>query len=192
MINSGSTLLQLPGELRNAIYAYALTMDNDILYFENTSGCGRLLNGDYWILPRSYWVRVNSGERHPKVFREVNQLKFVNRQLYHETKTLTMKHNVLSFSSAKLLASFISRFPAAEEIRCLTLHNAFHSLEYRGGSAARRRQALVVGQILDFCRKAPNTLIRCISKVLTVNDFSVIRRIILGESVHHGVSQCKV
>lgn len=77
------TFLQLPSEIRNLIYKYALTSDIPL----HAKG-GRTENGHLAVEinpPRDVWV--------------INQLKGVNRQLRRETFALEYQYNLLMFNS---------------------------------------------------------------------------------------------
>ena len=72
-----SRLLQLPGELRNKIYEYALTEERGLVAYAN-SPCV-----------------LRTFRRGPD--RESNQLKYVCHQLYAETRDLALRYNRLTF-----------------------------------------------------------------------------------------------
>jgi len=101
------SLLALPRELRDIIYEYALTEEG-----------GLLLKDTY---PKSF-----RGYRPYEHWVESNRLKYVCRQLYHETKGLGLKLNDLAFRSyrqAKDFVAFLATCSAAQQqcIRKVTL-----------------------------------------------------------------------
>ncbi|KAI4680747.1 uncharacterized protein J4E84_007887 [Alternaria hordeiaustralica] len=94
-------LLALPRELRDIIYEYALTEDNGLLLFER-----RTLGEPYSSR------RIFEGRRPTDPDVESNRLKYVCRQLYHETKGLGLKLNVLAMQSKRQVEGFVAHMHA--------------------------------------------------------------------------------
>ncbi|KAF3010960.1 hypothetical protein E8E13_010437 [Curvularia kusanoi] len=88
-----SAFLQLPGEIRNRIYEYALTSSSRIQYLDNEGSARQ----------KSIFYEGSELLKQPisKVPPEFNQLKYVNRQLHHETVTLELKYNSVAFLDAQ-------------------------------------------------------------------------------------------
>jgi len=112
-------LLALPRELRDIIYEYALTEDEGLLLFER-----RTLGEPYSSR------RIFEGRRptHPDV--ESNRLKYVCRQLYHETKGLGLGLNALAMHSKRQVEAFVAFFDTCSArqqqcIRKVTLNDSF-------------------------------------------------------------------
>ncbi|KAI4645615.1 uncharacterized protein J4E79_010793 [Alternaria viburni] len=84
-------LLALPRELRDIIYEgnYALTEDRGLLMIETH--------------PKSF-----RGHRLYEHWVESNRLKYVCRQLYHETKGLGLKHNDVAVRSDRQVEDFVT------------------------------------------------------------------------------------
>jgi hypothetical protein len=78
--STSSPLLSFPPELRNRIFAYALTCSSSTLQYSPLSTHNRPIFAD---------------ADHPT--EEFNQLKYACRQLYTETAGLEVKHNMLRF-----------------------------------------------------------------------------------------------
>jgi hypothetical protein len=88
---SSRSFLDLPAELRNRIYALALTATGD-LYMRSAPGMSRAKQKPRLI-------------EHGIEGQEFNHIKFVNRQLYAETAGLEVQFNCFVFDSAKPRAS---------------------------------------------------------------------------------------
>jgi len=111
-------LLALPRELRDIIYEYALTEDNGLLLFER-----RTLGEPY--SPQ----RIFEGRRPTDPDVESNRLKYVCRQLYHETKGLGLKLNDLAMHSRRQVEAFVAFLDTCSDsqqqcIRKVTLSDA--------------------------------------------------------------------
>jgi hypothetical protein len=76
-------LLQMPGEVRNLIYAYTLSAPEGLVLHEN----GKLFDRTHTLCDHDGFYDTAADE--------ANQLKFVNRQLYKETRGLGLHHNDL-------------------------------------------------------------------------------------------------
>jgi hypothetical protein len=88
---SSRSFLDLPAEIRNHIYALALTAADD-LYMRSALGMSRAKQK-----PRV----INHGIEG----RDFNQIKFVSRQIFAETAGLEVQFNRIIFYSAKRRAS---------------------------------------------------------------------------------------
>jgi hypothetical protein len=85
-------LLQLPRELRDLIYEYALTEDG-----------GLVSSGTH---PRRLYAAGKDEQSEP------NQLKLVSKQLYSETKGLPLLYNNLTFRNFDHLERFVENYCA--------------------------------------------------------------------------------
>ena len=88
-LSAPNRLLALPRELRDKIYEYALAEDEGLLLIETH--------------PKSF-----RGHRLYEHWVESNRLKYVCRQLYHETKGLGLGLNDLAMRSERQVESFVA------------------------------------------------------------------------------------
>ena len=105
--NASCQFLRLAGEIRNIIYAYALTNpDEQVVVYEDLGPLMAAMKADFAdISPTERRACLMSTPFANKVtlftdsscVTEANQLRFVNRQLYYETRGLTLRYNNLSF-----------------------------------------------------------------------------------------------
>jgi hypothetical protein len=158
-----SRLLLLPGEIRNAIYAYALTAKSGVICvvrnhasnnFKDENRCGRLQSHDRALLQSREDIAPNESSY------EANQLKFVNRQLYSETHNLTLRYNDLTVSTADHFSHLIESLPDSNyaSLRIVTLSKSiFSNLEK---TSQERINSRWVEAIFEFCRRAPHVLVR--------------------------------
>lgn len=87
--------LQIPAELRNLIYEYSLTEEH---------GVQCTIDKDPTIPPKLLRLgQSKNGDLEP----EANQLKYVCRKLYHETKGLTLQYNELTFRGTEDFERFL-------------------------------------------------------------------------------------
>lgn len=122
-----SPLFRLPRELRDQIYQYALYNANGLLYQTCSDGVGRLCRR-----PRASSIRTaiitwlhrcsfrQMGRKYKGHAIENNQLKYVCRRLYDETKGLDLHYNLIVFQDAVAMnaleqCTFLLR-------RCPTVH----------------------------------------------------------------------
>ncbi|KAF2791655.1 hypothetical protein K505DRAFT_376605 [Melanomma pulvis-pyrius CBS 109.77] len=80
-----SAFLRLPAEVRNNIYEYTLHCDDDALQYR------------YWKTKRNQRPIFHAQHKSNEDVQDFNQLKFVCRQLYHETRSLEIRCNALAF-----------------------------------------------------------------------------------------------
>ncbi|KAJ4303531.1 hypothetical protein N0V90_002427 [Kalmusia sp. IMI 367209] len=94
-LQSQCHVLNLPAELRNTIYEYTLTEFKPLLCTAgDATGSPKLL------------LRYRFGNDEAK--REANQLKYVCRQLYYETQTLSLRYNEIHFHGIENFEAFIT------------------------------------------------------------------------------------
>lgn len=127
--SQSSTLLNLPGEIRNRIFEYALTAESQKLRMDLTKESASWLDVLDYKVP---FCRDNI---------EFNQLKYVYRQLHYETAALELKHNTLVLSktaggnSMLALNSFLLRASA----RLPSSHGSRASISTSRRSGCRTR-----------------------------------------------------
>lgn len=132
--------LDLPAEIRNTIYSYALAADIGVKYVAKRHAFANSLRGEYETHGRLY--SLDSGKTRPKfTFQDIlraprnqtirtpkfNQLQFVDRQLYAETRNLMMQYNDLTATNEHFL-HLIQNFPAAyyKDLRVMKLTDNLH------------------------------------------------------------------
>jgi hypothetical protein len=112
----GSRFLRLPAELRNLIYEYALTADTHQLYYRDAMASKSVpteitenINGKLTTRKTTYDKRVvtlyeSASADGVKLClgstttTDFNQLKYVCKQLYSETKRLPLQYNDVIFA----------------------------------------------------------------------------------------------
>jgi hypothetical protein len=87
--------LRLSAELRNEIYAFALTEERPIIFRRGADRVGRL------------YICNEHGARQSNERDEANQLRFASRQLYIETRGLSIRYNSISFKSVRNTGIFL-------------------------------------------------------------------------------------
>lgn len=117
-----SHFLTLPREIRNEVYSYIFHDVSGLLYRPDEAGVCRLYSRPERVPPRRmglksvakiFFGRIT--KRHRKHDREANQLKYVCKQLYAETKALHMRHSLvvlqdsLSWNAVEHCASLLCR-----------------------------------------------------------------------------------
>ena len=100
-----STLLVLPSEMRSRIFEYALTFDGHPLFMREDTRINRKIGFNLGMpyeaqtaLP--LWVNPPNSMKlclTPELHAEANQLKYVCRQLYRETRCLAIVYNPITF-----------------------------------------------------------------------------------------------
>lgn len=158
---SSCDFLRLPGEIRNAIYAYTLTIQKGLMYYYGKDEVGRLYDIGFSLLEDE--ARTSQNKYHSEEnFLEANQLKYTNRQLYAETRGLVLRYNHIIFEDIVELAAFLRSCPPThlERLRDIEVVNpVFHweKIEYTAQAQDR-------GEVFDFCRHHPQVLIRSIMR----------------------------
>jgi hypothetical protein len=124
-----TSLLSLPGEVRNIIYRFALTESAGLDYVEDTRGVG-------WLCLEtaqsdSHTLSELDEREQPQVSDTTqkstiaNQMQFACRQLRAETKTLSIYYNTINFhdQTTTTLAVFLKSLPShlRKVIQCLTI-----------------------------------------------------------------------
>lgn len=82
-----SPFLDLPAELRNRIFILALTAPDNVVAVTWQRGVTKARK-------KPVMVALDGNDAHP-----INQVKYVNRQLYNETAGLEIQHNAIAFQS---------------------------------------------------------------------------------------------
>jgi hypothetical protein len=174
-------LLCLPGEIRNSIYEYALTYANGLIHRE-VDGTKRL-----YLSPPSpeRGSQVSSKRRkreEPELWKEANQLKYVNRQLYAETRRLALQYNdiVFHYANVYLAMENASKFVKelspvlAATIRQLTIK--FDLSEYKDNASEwdqKQKEAIVLG-LFRFCDHYPSSTIKIRSYFVLQNEWDFV------------------
>ncbi|KAJ4375776.1 hypothetical protein N0V83_001053 [Neocucurbitaria cava] len=176
-------LFRLSGELRNLIYEYVLSEDTILHYHHGTnSGRGSILarvpninapeyGGLYGgtttgktsndaIPEGSKPVKWSLAKELDKVYYryDANQLKFVNRQLYMETRGLVLRYNQLEFGLIVDFAEFLKCCPKHHyaHFRVLEVNHSIFLPDYVYNAGVPE----AVEYVLEFCRRNPHVLVR--------------------------------
>ena len=141
-----SRLLQLPRELRDMIYEYALTKPGGLV-----ADVVRGLDA---------WTRFRAAENEEHQELESNQLRFVCRQLYVETSALGMRYNDLTFrlpdeEAFVTIYDLFDRFYHScsatylKDIRCITIIDD----ETDWPEEAVQLESLLLPSLIRFCQE---------------------------------------
>ncbi|KAF2124153.1 hypothetical protein P153DRAFT_361339 [Dothidotthia symphoricarpi CBS 119687] len=169
---------RLPGELRNMIYAYALSSDHPVRYILDTDNVGHLCSfpipANNWI--GNYWL-PDSEHNAVREWIIWNMLKFANRQLYNETHNLTLRYNELFFGCITDLSDFLDVCPAH-------FHSRFGIIWIKLGIARSPASAVIdadpaeVENVFRFCRDNPHVSVRDLDMSLIVDQGSFVLRVV--------------
>jgi hypothetical protein len=164
-----SRLLLLPGEIRNAIYAYAFAQNHGIWYqYDKERRIGQMFLFTHDRRDLTNEVRTSQHPHHSQAaFLEANQLKFVNHQLCAETRGLVLRYNDLMFRNVEELAIFLRTCDTSHYSR-FRVFNVVTGSIFDLATLRFAGDEVPVHAVFDFCRQAPHVLVRHISMV----DFS--------------------
>jgi hypothetical protein len=102
-----SLLFRLPRELRDQIYEYALYEPQGIIYRTNEEGSGKLYRRTI-TRPRKHFINSLLRPSHLTLVEgthgvENNQIKYVCRRLYYETRTMDLRLNYIILKDSAFL-----------------------------------------------------------------------------------------
>jgi hypothetical protein len=137
-----ANFMSLSGEIRKMIYAYALTEERGLHYGIGPERVARLyLNNKPYKELRSYELE------------EANQLRYVNKQLYVETRGLGLRYNTVKFIDFADAAAFLQDYPqAAQRLQGMHISNYESNIASRDLQWQRPATRLV----LSFLRENPH------------------------------------
>jgi hypothetical protein len=96
-----SPFLALPGEIRNQIYEYALTLSKDLYHREPTKSDRKRKKCKAYLpnsrIQKSIFYSPREGKKRIRASDEINQLQYVNRRLHTETGLLELQYNSFRF-----------------------------------------------------------------------------------------------
>jgi hypothetical protein len=160
--------LQLPAELRNMIYAFALSEPNGLTFLLNGPKTGQLCIKPASVSP-ALPDAVNKSNKsassvHPKPSCTANQLQYVSHQLRHETRGLGSRYNDLTFRKHHDFLAFMDMCPAAhkQHLRQLTVEkprlpkDKMHTPERDAAIAEIKRR------VYEICTAYPKLTLRMI------------------------------
>jgi len=119
-------LLRLPGELRNFIYEYALTEERPLQVKRHGNDAAFKCYKQPLMQSEGYHETQGLAKWPKDAFVEVNQLRFVNKELYAETRALELRYNDLDFESIEDANEFLKNCALSQQahLRTLTIHCA--------------------------------------------------------------------
>ena len=169
-------LLQLPRELRDAIYTYALT-EPQHLHFRQDGEIGHLyLKNPVWvIIKKSHGIK-----KRVRVPCEANQLRYVNRQLYEETNRLSLNLNDIVFETIADALIFFNGCSSSY----LQGRRAFRitTTPFTETLFPRSKYPPSAYRILRFCEKHPNITIWALTELLTQTNGSFVTNAIYWQA----------
>jgi hypothetical protein len=159
---------RLPGELRNLVYAYALSEAVGLEICYDSQGIPRLYrlgaaqrSPDTSAIPIDDTSEAAGGaDFYPS---DANQLQYISRKFRRETRGLGIRYNSLSFDKYTDFLSFLNTCPFAhaQYIRQITINRSLYSKRLRDDSdehvdkRSKRRS-----ELFDFCNKNASVTIR--------------------------------
>lgn len=163
-------LLELPGELRNFIYAYVLSEPAGLRFRQDEYGIGRLesMPAEKTLRPTLMVAKGEIDDADKKeqlqtaASRVANQLQYVSHEIRRETRGLGVRHNALTFDYLHDILAFINTCPQSDlkHLRLLRLRKALYSTT--GGE-----DGITLGQpderyakLFDFCANNPSLVVR--------------------------------
>jgi len=160
-----SSLLALPGEIRNKIYQFVLTSPDALRYRESSK---RIQKPIFYSLGSQ---RAEHGDENEQS--EFNELKYVNKQLYNETAALELKYNVLRFNghpSDKLpaianLTNFLGSIATTRKawLRTIMLDDCIPPPSHGGTESFYSKpiaSATAIASLSHACRQNPHIRVR--------------------------------
>ncbi|CAO2652285.1 Nn.00g005680.m01.CDS01 [Neocucurbitaria sp. VM-36] len=130
--------LELPAELRCMIYEFSLSQAEGIQYRPGSDG--------KTFKQRTKGSMPNSSES------DANQLKYVSRQLFRETRDLEIRYNDLYFKTFEEAVKFLEIYPKADyrHLRIIDIDETLFA----------RDPGPLIGAMFQFCIKNPHVLVR--------------------------------
>lgn len=161
---------RLPGELRNAIYAYVLSKPGGLLFRVSSRGETQLLLKAsairrYRRRP-AYEIAVLPAkgildDRMNGTMHEKNQLQYVNREMRLETRGLGVRFNQITFLGCHDFRDFIAMCPHIHKsyLRHLTIESSFYGLCSKRSEAVNSEKSAKSNSMhalaFDFCDAFP-------------------------------------
>jgi hypothetical protein len=158
--------LELPGELRNVIYAHALYEPAGLRFRQDDYGIGRLENASSAVPSKPSLVfatckteNITRREIDTAASRAANQLQYVSREIRKETRGLGIRYNEISFDRLNDIFSFIALCPKSENkhLRMLRLYKTLYTTNGSPNQALQPKKEN--DQIFQFCEANPNVVI---------------------------------
>ncbi|KAH7075101.1 hypothetical protein FB567DRAFT_183518 [Paraphoma chrysanthemicola] len=168
---------RLPAELRIKIYKHALTEQRPINFDRTVDFAGRWCrNSDERTVTYGSVARVADEN-----LREVNQLRFVNKQMHMETRGLELWVNEMSFKDIQTASYFIQKCSQSNLIHLRVVHLRQGSYYTRQVHARPQLHALV-----RFCHDHPHATIRSHLSEWSPNSYGTLRYFGQEEAVIRG------
>ncbi|KAH5325992.1 hypothetical protein HBI12_080990 [Parastagonospora nodorum] len=146
-------LFRLPGELRNYIYEYALTEERP-LKVERRSNDTAFKCYKQPLAQAGGHHEMGAFSKSPTdTLVEVNQLRFVNKELHAETRALALRYNNLAFNSIGDANEFLKNCALSQQAHLHTLTIHCTRISGHGNPPAMK-------SIVQFCRAHPGATVR--------------------------------
>jgi hypothetical protein len=168
MANSSSPLLKLPAELRREIYRHVLHCDSNSLQYR------------YWKTKADAKPIFHATHKTKECPRSWNQIQYVCRQLYTETRTLELKYNSLIFRQTAAwelgawsqFSKFVEALPKnkLEWLRTVTLSTSPNTVRQFWCPAFVSRQLPSIISLSRFCDTHPHITCNYIIPHFTIHD----------------------
>jgi hypothetical protein len=159
-------LLRMPAEIRNEIYAYALSFQYGLKYYHDrqfSTGHMQVADANTLTNLRMDW---ESEDHAVMILHDANQLKFVNKQLRLETRSLVLRYNDIIFHNIRDTSLFLSK--------CSTwYYEDFRTFKIQKDSFGRRFPHSIqdlnsLRQVFNFCRQAPHVQVQNLQNVTDI------------------------
>ncbi|KAH3940907.1 hypothetical protein HBH53_210550 [Parastagonospora nodorum] len=157
METAGNLFMRIPAELRSIIYEYALTEDHP-LSVKKPNGHAIYAALHPQLRDRHHLQILSTGLSHPYGVRktaEANQLRFANKQMYHETRGLSLHYNAIEFTNVEDAHYFLKR--------CATLHLSklrLVTIRWADQNTFGVPDPKIWQNISNFCQLYPSAMVR--------------------------------
>jgi hypothetical protein len=151
-------LFDLPAEVRNTIYEYALTFPHGLRYYHDpcfVTDHMQVADADSLTNPPAHW----EPEDHAfLITQDANQLKFVNKQLRLETYSLVLRYNDIFFYDVQDTTLFLTRCSTSYYRHIRTFNIQQESFHREWPYSIQDVDSLK--RVFNFCRQAPHVQVR--------------------------------
>jgi hypothetical protein len=150
--------LDLPAEVRNSIYEYALTFPHGLKYYHDpcfATDHMQVADADSLTNPLAHW----EPEDHAfLITQDANQLKIVSKQLHSETYSLVLRFNDIVFYDVQDTTLFLTRCSTSYYRHFRTFNIQQESFHKEWPYSIQNIDSLK--QVFNFCRQAPHIQVR--------------------------------
>lgn len=167
LISNGCYFLRLPGELRNLVYAYALSEPAGLEFRYDSQGIARLYHfGAAKPSPEISSTITDEGlEAHggESEMSDANQLQYISRDIRRETRGIGIRYNRLTFDNLVNFMAFLETCPSThtKHIRHITIDRSLYTKRSQAESVDHvQKRSKRRSEFFDFCKSNASVTIR--------------------------------